>query len=43
MPGYADLLTPEQRWDVVHFVQSLERGSNLVDYLFYDNAGRYWH
>lgn len=28
MPGYADKLTPEQRWAVVHYVRALQRSMN---------------
>ncbi len=34
MPSYGASLTEEQRWQLVHFVQSLERGRGWFDTLF---------
>jgi mono/diheme cytochrome c family protein len=30
MPSFADYLTPEQRWDLVHYVMSLSPPGNYL-------------
>ncbi|MBI2893369.1 MAG: c-type cytochrome [Deltaproteobacteria bacterium] len=40
MPSFADFLEPQQRWDLVHFVQSLGRPRSFFERLFGDPAGR---
>jgi cytochrome c oxidase cbb3-type subunit 2 len=40
MPSYADALAPAQRWDLVHYVQSLTRRRSLLHDIFGAPAGR---
>lgn len=40
MPSYADSLDPVQRWDLVHYIQSLADSFAVVDYLMRAPAGR---
>ena len=39
MPSFAELLSPAERWDIVHFVMSLREPRSVLDYLL-DPAGR---
>lgn len=40
MPSFGPILDDAQRWDLAHFVHSLQEPRSAVDYLFNDPAGR---
>ncbi|MEZ4364360.1 MAG: c-type cytochrome [Kofleriaceae bacterium] len=40
MPSFAGAMTPDERWDLAHFIMSLGRHRPTIDYLLRDPAGR---